>query len=259
MRALLSIFAFILLTLFISATPVRADYQTAYTDYVFAQSLYRTSYGEYQSAKSTFLTYRTLAAQNEAIAKLKKVLQDRNQVMFTYYDLMGEKLAITDGVTPEFKTSFNSIRLSEQKWLTEHQTKIEAAASLNDLNSVSGEFEGRYRQMQSETGQAFGAILIAKETLLKSRTDVLATNMTQTIATVSASGEDVSTYQRNLITARNKLTLYDQKMVQVKGALVKPIGQPVDLFRGQQLIAEANQYLRDTVNSMLEIVNLITR
>ena len=102
-------FAAFILLLFVFALPVRADYQTAYNDYLYNYNLYRSAYSNYQVAKSTYNTYRTLTSQNDAILKLRAVLSARNQLMFVYYDLLTEKLNVTPEVSNDYKNTFFNI------------------------------------------------------------------------------------------------------------------------------------------------------
>ncbi len=241
------------------ATPVSADFAKAYQDYLYNNTLYKENYTNYQVAKSTFLTYRTNSAENDAIIALRKVLQSRNQLMVVYYDLLFEKLLVTPGISDDYKTTFGSIRTSEQTWLAANKLKIEAAATLLDLNSVSGEFEGRYRQMDSETKQALGSVLLAKERVLREEVNAAVASVGGQLTAMDLAGEDTTIYKRNLIGTQNKLELFDEKMGSAQKTLIRPIGEPVEVFQGQQQLAEANQYLRDMVSSLLEIIRLITR
>lgn len=238
---------------------VRADYQKAYTDYTYSYSLYRQAHNDYQIAKSTFLTYRTLVSQNEAINKLRAVLKARDQVILSYYNLLQEKMNATEGLNSEAKNTFFEIKNSELAWLAGHQTKIEAASSLEDLSSVSGEFESRYSQIDTETKQTIGAILSAKEETLSKKVSTLSTNVSEKLTEIRQAGEETAVLERGLINVNNKLTLHSEKMTQVKSVFTAADSyRGIDLFRGQQRLTEANQYLREAVNFLLEIIKSIT-
>lgn len=258
MRSFLPVF---FLAFFLLAPVVRADYNTAYRDYVYNYQLYRNAFNDYQVAKSTYQTYRTLTAQNDAIAKFKTVLEARDSVMAVYYNLLQEKLNMTPAVDDATKNTFNGIKTSEKSWLDVNQAKIDAAGSLDDLNSVSAEFDSRYSQMDLETKQTVGNILLAKEADLKGQLDQLIGTEVQILSQIRQSGQDTSQWDRGVISAKSKLDLYQQKVGEAHDTFYPQntySNQGINIFQGQQALTSANQYLRETVGYLLEIIKGIT-
>ncbi len=235
--------------------PVFADYQSAYSDYTFAYSQYRTSYNDYQVAKSTYLTYHTLVSQNEAINKLRAILQARDQVMLVYYNLLQEKLNATPGVTDSAKNTFGKVKASEITWLAGHQKKVSAAASLEDLNQAASDFENHFPQMAAETKQTIGVVFAGKESTLKSQVDSFITNLTTKLTEIRQTGENTTFADRGQINVKNKLDLYQQKLTEANSLFSHPDN---GLFEGQQKFAEANQYLREAASFLTEIIKSIT-
>lgn len=248
----------LVLLFFLFATPAKADYAKAYSDYTYNYGLYRQAYSDYQVAKSTYATYRTLASQNDAILKLRAILTARSQLMFVYYDLLTERLASLPEVSSEYKGVFFNIKESEKKWLIDNQTKINAASSLADLNGVAKEFENRYPQMDNETRFAIGTIFLARDATVGASANQLSKNVSAKLIEVSAIGEDVGWAQRGMINVQNKIDLYDQKYNEAIVILNPKDNGKVELLAGQRKLMEANQYLRDALNFMFEIVKGIT-
>lgn len=244
--------------MFFLASPVHADYQRAYQDYVYNYGAYRNSYNEYTVAKSTYQTYRTLTAQNEAINKFRAVLKNRATVMVVYYDLLQEKLNSAPGVVDSDKSTFNGIKESEKNWLAGHQKKIDAAGSLEDLNSVSQEFDSRYSQMDLETRQTVGKILLSKEVDLKGQLDLIFNNLDTKLKEMRTEGVNTTTQDRGVISSKNKLELFNQKVDEGKAIFFPERNDQIDIFKGQQRLTEANQYLRETVNYLLEVIKSVT-
>lgn len=235
-----------------------ADYSSAYQDYVYNYQLYRTAYNEFQVAKSTFQTYKTLTAQADAVIKFREVIKARDQVVFVYYDLLQEKMNNTTGISDDAKTTLANIKKSERDWLTTHQKRIDAASSLDDLNAASSEFESRYPQMDLETKQTIGTILIAKETTLSNRQGSLISDLTTKLAAIRADGQDTSFFDRGLINTKNKLDLNLEKIKQAAAVFNTSSRDTIDLFAGQQKLTEANQYLREANTFVLELIKAIT-
>lgn len=244
---------------YLLAPPVLADYQSAYNDYSYNYTLYRNTYNDYQVAKSAFLTYHTLTAQSDAINKLRAVLKARDQVMFVYYNLLQEKLNATVGVTDDTKTTFGKVKESEKTWLTDHQKKIEAAGSLEDLNSASAEFENRYSQMDTETKQAIGSILLAKEGTLGSQVETFIDSLNTKITEIRQSGEDTTFADRGVINTKNKIELFHTKLTATRDVFFPETSSgQIEIFKGQQRLSEANQYLREAASFLSEIIKSFT-
>lgn len=248
----------LVLLFFLFAFPVRADYQKAYNDYTYNYGLYRQAYSNYQVSKSSYATYRTLTSQNDAVVKLRAVLTARNQLMFVYYDLLTEKLNATAEVTSEYKTTFFNIKESEKKWLIDNQTRINAASTLDDLNGVAKEFENRYPQMDYETRFAIGTIFLSRDSDAQRSVDQVSKNLSAKLTDINAAGEDASWAQRGMVNVQNKLDLYTAKYAEAKEVLNPLTGSKLDILAGQRKLMEANQYLRDSINFMLEIIKGIT-
>lgn len=243
------------------SSPVLADYQQAYSDYTYQYSLYRTADNNYQISKSTYLTYKTLTAQNDAIDKLRATLKARASVMSAYYALLQEKLNSTPGIPDDSKNTFYSIKNSESDWLSAHQKKIDAAASLDDLNLVSSDFESRYPQMDTESKQTIGTILLAKESYLKGTMDSLIASFSAKLSDIRQDGTNTSIWDRGVINTKNKLDLYQTKIDQAHNVFFpknNSSNNKIDLFSGQQRLTEANQYLREAESFLMEIVKAVT-
>ncbi len=261
MRKIASIFiAFVFLVAIIPKS-VSADFATAYQDYVFNLQNYKNAYNEYQVAKSAYQTYGTLTAQNDAIVKFKAVLKARNQVMSTYYDLLQEKLNATTGVSDDTKKTFTGIRQSEKQWLSSNQATIDAAGDLDDLNSLSDEFKKQYEQMDEETKQTVGAILIAKEGALRNKLNTDIAGVTTKLGEIRNQGENTTAAERGIITIQTKLDFQNQKAEKAQTILSgKDLkrNQKIDLLAGQKSLIEANQYLKEAASYLLEIVRSYT-
>ncbi len=254
---LLCLFSFF----FLLPSFARANYQTARNDYVYQYTVYRNALSQYQVTKSAYLTYGTLTSQNDAINAFRAAVQARDQVISVYYDLLQEKLNATVGIPPSYLATFNQVKQNEKTWLSDHQTKIEAANSLDDLNAVAGQFEAHYPQFDHETKQAVGMVLLTKEDNLKTDLDANIASLSAKIAEIRQQGMDTSLWDRGLINVKNKLDLYTQKYSAARNDFLPPnssLTSPIDINRGQSHLSEANQYLRETLTYLLEIIKSIT-
>ncbi len=253
---------FLTASCYLLAAPASADFNSAYQDYVYSQQQYKNAHNSYQIAKSAFQTYGTLTAQNDAIAKFKSVLQTRNQVVSSYFDLLQERLNTAEGVAPDQIKTFSAVRDNEKKWLSENQTQIEAAESLEDLNKISSKFASQYPQILEETKQVTGSILVAKEEVLRGKLNINLANFSQKIAELRSAGENTTSADRGLITIQDKLNFQSGKVESAKlifsGNKTNYSREGINLLSGQKELIEANQYLKEATNNLLELVRSFT-
>jgi hypothetical protein len=147
---------------------------------------------------------------------------------------------------------------SEKTWMADHQKKIDAANSLEDLNTASADFTAHYPQMDSETKQAIGMVLLSKESGLTNRWDIIADSVSTKLKEIALTGEDMAVGERGLISARNKKELAMTKISLAQGILSPNGYQNIDLFSAQQRLTESNQYLREGITYLFEIIKNIT-
>lgn len=258
---LIIIFSF---SIFLSAfsTPVSADFNQAYQDYVYNQQLYKNAYNQFQISRSTYLTYKTLTSQNDAISKFKTVLKARNQLISTYYDLLQEKLNASPGIPNDYKNTFSGIRQSEKTWLSENQTTIDSAGSLEDLNEASQNFATKYPQMNLETKMAVGTILLTKEDQLRNSLNQQIGSFSAILGRIRSDGEDTSTKERGLIVIQDKLNFQEQKTTLARNIFTGNdrynYNKSIELPAGQKALVEANQYLMEAASNLLELVRSFT-
>jgi len=258
-KSLLVLF-FLLTSLSLTSVPVFADYNSVLTDYNFQYTNYRAAYSRFTVSRSTYLTYQTLTAQNAAIADFKTVLTSRNRLVSSYFDLLQEKMNITPNIDPPDLQAFTGKRQSTKEWLDDNQKKLNNALTIEDLNTLSDEFNSRYQLIQLDSLQAVGRILLAKGANLD-RKVALAFDKTQEVAQfLSADGTDISPIQRGLIQAKIKRDLSTDKAAEEKDLFFgknATRGNQINLLQGQQLAIAANQYLRESVSYVLEILKPI--
>lgn len=233
--------------------PVHASYPQAYSDYQFQYNQYRTAYQNYQIAKSAFSTYKTLATQNDALEKMRRVLVTRTNVLTAYLTLIQEKMAMTEGLDKQNLTTFQGISQTEKTWLTGNLQKISAASNINDLNTAASEFSSRYPQISREAALAVGQILLAKTNFASSKIDDFFARTATNLDRLESLGEDGTIYRRGLASARSKADLYQDKKTAAQEAFLK-----IELLNGQKALQEGLQYLKESTNFLKEILNSLT-
>lgn len=255
-KSVTGLLALLALTVLFALFPheVFADYNSALSDYKSQYSNYRQAYSNFSVAKSTFLTYKTLTAQNAAIVAFRDVLNARNGLVSSYFDVMQEKLNSTPGVDPIDLQTFTGSRKSTKDWLSGNQAKIRAAGTLTDLNSASEEFSSRYPQMQQDMRKSIGRLLLAKGTNLDNALSAIFAETNQVSSFLKTQGEDTTGIDRGVIQAKIKRDLFAQKQQEERDFFFpKYDSNSNDLLQGQQLAIEANQYLKEATSYLVEL------
>jgi hypothetical protein len=251
-----------LFTIHSSLIPVRADYSQAYYDYQFLYSKYRESFRDFTVAKATYFTYKTLTTQNEALEKMRGVLVDRANIISAYFILLAEKLVISEGVPPADSEAFDNMRQNQDNWLEKHIDLIESAATIDDLNDVSAEFDARYQQIVSQTNKTVAAILLAKNDAAYAKMPDLFSKTALQLGRLADVGEDNLTYFRGLDVAKSKAKLWEGKRLEVVD-LMNPkqysYQQTTDIGKIQNLLFGGLQYLKESTSYLKEITDTITR
>ncbi len=244
---------------FFSCLPVFAQefsFQKAWADHVYTVGQYQKTHEQFLRAKQAYNTYQTLSTRNEAVKTGVDILKAREEMVRTYLVMFRMKLF-------ESKLSFD---VSKQEyinsadilvsWLESRKSKLEAVGNIDDLNSVSREFEDKYPQIEALSYQMIGIYQAGNIGLVVDRI----TDLKEEIKT-KAELED------------EKRVEFDRSMVQIeeKISLAKNNRQKgLDIFKtlddkktkdyrlvwqeGRSALVDCQQYLREVIVFMDEVI-----
>lgn len=265
MKRPLSLFCF-LVFLFFSFSVASAqdfDFNRALQDYLYNYNLYRSAHIGYVSAKSEYLTYKTLSAQTRALEATRKMLDSRAQALKTYLTALRMKLKETTGVT-NYQQNLQYLKLdNEVTWLNLHQEALPSPGTIEDLIKISSELEKRYSSIEVLSYQTLGTILGGKENDLREKINDQVSKTENKIEEIKAAGEDVSLLERWLIEIKQKITRSEEKQREAEQILISMKSNERDkkkIFDKAQLtFEESNQYLKEAVSNLYEIIREIKR
>ena len=122
-------------------TPVFA--QREFDDYSYQYEKYRDFAKTYEEARTKYLTYQTLTAQDELAAAAKNLILSRCLVMRTYLVLLKLKIGQGANVVSATRTKLILSLDSEIGWLAEHETDIKNLTNptFDDILATSLRFE----------------------------------------------------------------------------------------------------------------------
>jgi len=252
---------FLLLAGFFFVTPVHADYNQSYSDYQFLYSQYRKSFQDFTVAKATYLTYKTLTTQNDTLEKMRQVLSDRADIISGYINLISEKTKIGEGIPVSQVNTFQKVADLENSWLASHKRQIAAAETIDDLDTISADFDTRYPIILDETQKAVSIILVSKNDYVYAKMPDLFTRTETHINRLPTVGEDAITPLRSLAVAQSKAQLWEDKRAEAMALLTPKTNgnnNVFNLYKAQELLIQGLQYLKESTSFLKEIVDSLT-
>lgn len=235
-----------------SANAQDFTYAKAYQDYLYNFGQYRNFHLEYITAKSEYQTYGTLSSQTKALENTKKMLIARAETFRTYLTAVRMKLKEETSVI-NYQQNLAYIKLDEQiAFINTHELAIPSASTIDDLIKNSGEFEKKYPEAILYTSQAKKVIFLSRVNVLYEEVNSEIVRIEEKINQMKESGKDVSDLERWLIQAKQK-----QARSKEKYNLAQNVeGNSVLLTTH---LENANQYLKETITDLKEIIKEIKR
>ena len=265
MKKILPVFL-LSLSFFFSLHLVKAqdfDFDRAFNDYVYNYNLYRSTHLDYVTTKSEYQTYGTLTSKTKALEATRKMLLQRAKAFETYLTALRMKLKEETGVNT-YKQSLYFLKLDDEvTWLKQHQSLLTTPSTIEDLLEESRKLENRYPHTSVINYQALGVILEGKENTLRSETEELIDLVESKINEIKASGEDTQIMERWLIEAKQKVVLSQQKQTEAETLLSsmepKNTSKAKDYDQARHLLTESNQYLKEAISFLKEIIREVKR
>jgi len=253
-RIILFFFVFFLFPPFI-----RADYISALNTYKSTYDGYRLVYQNYVQAKNTFLKYRTLNSQSEALDKTKLFLKSRDDTLITYYTVLKEKIAIAEGVLPydkNLKQNLIDFRIAQ---FSKHKESIDALASIEDTITKNKDIESLNALLFTESNQIVGLILIGK---VRNEGDILGKtidDLTGTINSMKLNNDNMEKLERWLLDTNYKFELGNNKLIQSRSmfdSIQNNYSNQIqkDVLNARTVLFEGNQYFKETGYNALEAI-----
>ncbi len=254
------IFAFVFLLLALAFTPgnAQASSQQAYQDYQYQFSVYRTRLSDFQIANNQYIQFKSLAAQQDTLEKVKLYIAQRDNVAKTYFLFLNEKISENPGLIPAEQQIYRAVLTNQIAFLDQNVILAPSIASLDDAKSVSEKFETNYETMQSAYRQIIGALELGYLNYFAKRFDDAATHAQALIlaSRPDSSPQKQAILDRWLLALSNKHSLYQQKANTIRATIPKITGDVQQQDRiflqlqstinaAKQDLVEAASYLKE--------------
>lgn len=251
-----------------TATPVPTEepfnFEKAYKDYIFTQSVYNNAHSEYQLARAQYMQAQTLAASSKAREATAAMLSARDDLMIVYITLIRQRLIESVGVDGSISQGLMTRLESEIVWYRNHKGKISSVATLDDLSKTSDEARKHYETTEPLIYETLATVSVGKvSSERKAFTDIL-NSLKQKTSSIRANGDlDTATAERWIIETDNKLTLSIDKENEAQ-ALVATIASTDPRTRQSnrgltytQVVARLNEslaYLKEASGFTREVI-----
>lgn len=248
----------IVLSFGLIAWPAQASSRQAYQDYQYQFDVYRQRLSDYRVALNQYQQFKSLAAQQDTVEKVKLYIAQRDNVAKTYFLFLNEKLSENPGFGASELSTYRPIITNQIAFLDQNVVLAPSIASLEDAQTVSEKFEANYEIMQSAYRQLIIAIELGYLNYFAKRFDA-AVGHAQTLIAASrpdSSAQKQAIMDRWLLALSNKHSLYQQKANTIRSTIPKIVGdvqQQDRLFQqvqttinaARQDLVEAGSYLKE--------------
>ena len=237
------------------------DSNQAHREYLGQFSRYRESYSQYSTAKNEYQSYQTLTAQTKFQEATRALLGAREETLRTYLVALRLKFQETVGV---INYSQNMIYLKldlEIQWLTSYQESLSSATTIEELRSLSQEFENRYPKSEVLIYQSLGTILATKLHSQREKVSQQTQKMEEKIAEMKKEGEEVTKLETWLVQAKKKISASAETQNEAENILREIKETQSDkrslYLRSHPIFTQAHQDLQESLGYLLEMIEEI--
>lgn len=249
-----------LILIILLKTSVLADASTSVQSYTNFSDIYRNAFQNYTTSKNKYLTYRTLAAEKDALESGRNFLKIREQYIILYLNMLRDKVADQGGFTLAERNLIISKIDVENTWLASHRSFYDTPTTLLDLQRISDQTQDRYESVIRYVGlQTSGEIQYNKAAILEKTLRSIIGELEIEMKTIAGSGTDLTLAQRWLLSAKNKIDVAHDKQNEAAVIFMGLRGENLvtEYSRGIFMLSESNQYLKEAASFVLEIIKSI--
>lgn len=245
-----------------NGSPVSASSQQAYQDYLYQFDVYRSIFGDFQTARGEYLKFQTLTSQTTALTKTKAMLAQRAMLLRTYVLLLTELINENQGLTTDEQNRYLSLLTSEINFLDRQKAAVSAIASLGEATSHSKELETHYPALYATMRGIGSELLLGMVVAQVSDFDQLFGDIKALIGRYRPLGspEKQATIDRWVVVITNKREALGQTLESVRLTDQKVFSAPavVEADRwveeSAKTIATAKQQLVELTSNVAELI-----
>jgi len=255
-----------------SESAEKEEFDRIYKEYQGSQEEYKAAYDAYILARAQYLKFKTLASENNAIEKTRKMLSSRNEVLRKYLLTLKAKVFSQEGIGSATKELLSTRIDAEVVWYENHSQKLSSAATLNDLIADSNAAMAHYESMNSLIYEVLSKVV-------RGRVNDFEKRLTQDFAKISDkiikikeeeradfkfSAEKIQIIERWIFETQGRVERSQGKIAEADSLIAlmevginKKKGYEVDYEQVLARLSEAQQYLKEASSFLKEIVRQV--
>ncbi len=246
----------LLISLFSPYLAHAQDYNQSRLDYQTQYSKYREQLVEFRSARSEYITYKTLVSQTRAIYVTQQFLTTRQELIISYLQLLQSRIASSQSpFLDQQQTNIIANQITQQIDFHKSQVPaIQAASELKDLTNISSRIDTNIATVTTLGIQTQALVLDSRMQEYQDTTVNLMAFTTEQVRRIQAEGQkDTTEIQRWLIQAEQKYTLANQGL-SATNAQVTRLRSDRELENYRTSLKRSTQYFKETNTLLNEIV-----
>jgi hypothetical protein len=245
-------------------TFVHASSEQAYTDYLYHKDLYTQFYNEFQLSKNEYEKFNTLVSQTTALENAKQMMQERDEMLKSYLQLLSEKLIETNKLADSERLLYQTLITNEITFLDKHKETIPSISSTRDAEDISGDLESHFTVLQKSIRQILIGIQLG---VLRDMQESFDTQYGAITSFLSTHTTDIPARKQTIIDRwtiqiDNKRTNSQQKFdtLSQENANIKAYGTnelETEYKKLKQLAVDAKTYLQEGASFMKELIDTL--
>lgn len=238
-------------------------FEKAYADYVHNYDAYKRARNEYELARLNYLSDKTLSSKTKAQDAMLTMMVARDNVVITHLTALRKKLSDTSGFDNSEKESYFSQIDGDVSWHKSHRDGLPNAGSLENLVEESEKAKDKYEETTLILGyHTLGTVQIGKVITFTERLRKIISDINSKVGEIRLAGDkDTGRVERWLLDTEARITRSGQKKDEARKLLLGMDNDPESLGDDfgdfQELIIESNQFLKEAVSYIKEIIKEI--
>jgi hypothetical protein len=213
------------------------------------------------------MTYRTLVAREQAVDASQIMLKDRHRVLITYLEMLREKLAVSSGIDPIRRASFETSISNNINSLNNTFVSIDSQETLADIVKFSQGIDSRYYNIRALSYRIRSHITFARIVEVRLNAAEVVKITDEQINRIRNEGlkdaESVENLSRWVLSADQSMTLAETRQDTAKSYLDKYVASSNatklknDYNNNRSRMTRSLQYVEDAFSVVSEIIRNI--
>jgi len=185
---------------------------TTYTKYRSYVDQYRDTKESFELARTKHKNFQSLTTQTSLVQATVEFFGLRISILSAYLDVLQEKIDEEPALTQEEKDAQKKTIEEQKKLLDQHQQKIDALQRVEQINTVSKEFDELYKVISANSQLVRTHVYIGRATLLLQQLMSTTQKLEDKTNSLKEQGKNVNLLETWLSRIKEKTSAVDQSL-----------------------------------------------